>query len=226
MPAVKEYHKILGVSIDAKDDEIKKAYRKLALRYHPDKNSSSEAEEKFKDISEAYEVLSDPKKRRLYDNSLHNDKPSFYDHGYNDIFSQFHFQRPQDLFDSLFNSHMRNTSDPFAFMDDSFGFRSSSMMSSMMSGHPFFGQPQFATSSNFSQSGSMRSSSSQSQSSYGGGYSKSVSTITKNINGRVETVTVTKITDENGTRIIEDRSGNGGNNKRLKGSSYDNAIVL
>ena len=63
----KDYYKILGVSKTAKDDELKKAYRKLALKFHPDKNQSPGAEEKFKEISEAYEVLSDEKKRRIYD---------------------------------------------------------------------------------------------------------------------------------------------------------------
>lgn len=63
----KDYYKILGISRNATDDEIKKAYRKLALKYHPDKNRSAGAEEKFKEIAEAYEVLSDAKKREVYD---------------------------------------------------------------------------------------------------------------------------------------------------------------
>lgn len=63
----KDYYKILGIAKGATDDEIKKAYRKLALKYHPDKNRSPGAEEKFKEIAEAYEVLSDAKKREVYD---------------------------------------------------------------------------------------------------------------------------------------------------------------
>jgi len=63
----KDFYRILGVSKGASDDEIKKAYRKLALKYHPDKNKAKEAEEKFKEVAEAYEILSDKKKRDIYD---------------------------------------------------------------------------------------------------------------------------------------------------------------
>lgn len=65
--AQKDFYQVLGVSKNASQDEIKKAYRKLALTYHPDKNKSKEAEEKFKEINQAYEVLSDPKKKEAYD---------------------------------------------------------------------------------------------------------------------------------------------------------------
>jgi molecular chaperone DnaJ len=62
-----EFYRLLGVSKDASEAEIKKAYRKLAMEYHPDRNRSSGAEEKFKEITEAYQVLCDPQKRALYD---------------------------------------------------------------------------------------------------------------------------------------------------------------
>ena len=70
--AKRDYYEVLGVSKNASDDEIKKAYRKLALKYHPDKNpGNKEAEEKFKEISEAHAVLSDKQKRARYDQFGH-----------------------------------------------------------------------------------------------------------------------------------------------------------
>ncbi|KAH8265161.1 hypothetical protein KR044_010614 [Drosophila immigrans] len=63
----KDFYQTLGISRNAKDDEIRKAYRKLALKYHPDKNKSADASERFKLVAEAYEVLSDKKKRDIYD---------------------------------------------------------------------------------------------------------------------------------------------------------------
>ncbi|KAM7393930.1 hypothetical protein PAMP_020764 [Pampus punctatissimus] len=63
----KDYYDILGIQRGASEDDIKKAYRKQALRFHPDKNKSPGAEDKFKEIAEAYDVLSDPKKKDIYD---------------------------------------------------------------------------------------------------------------------------------------------------------------
>jgi molecular chaperone DnaJ len=62
-----DYYKTLGVDKKASQDEIKKAYRKLARQYHPDTNKDAGAEERFKEVSEAYDVLSDPEKRKKYD---------------------------------------------------------------------------------------------------------------------------------------------------------------
>lgn len=67
----KDYYEVLGISKSASNQEIKTAYRKQAMKYHPDVNKDSNAEEKFKEINEAYEVLSDEQKREIYDNYGH-----------------------------------------------------------------------------------------------------------------------------------------------------------
>ncbi|MCX7675206.1 MAG: DnaJ domain-containing protein, partial [Bdellovibrionaceae bacterium] len=70
--AKRDYYEVLGVNRNADLDTIKKAYRKLAMQYHPDRNpGNKEAEEKFKEAAEAYEVLRDPEKRELYDRYGH-----------------------------------------------------------------------------------------------------------------------------------------------------------
>ena len=67
----RDYYDVLGVSRDASDAEIKKAYRKLSKQYHPDINKEADAADKFKEITEAYEVLSDADKRSMYDQYGH-----------------------------------------------------------------------------------------------------------------------------------------------------------
>jgi molecular chaperone DnaJ len=67
----RDYYEVLGVARTAGDEEMKKAYRKLALRYHPDKNPGKEAEERFKECNEAYQILSDPQRRAQYDRFGH-----------------------------------------------------------------------------------------------------------------------------------------------------------
>ena len=99
----KNYYKVLGLNKGATEEDIKKAYRKMALKFHPDKNKEPDAEEKFKEIAEAYEVLSDKNKKTLYDNPrAAKDK---FSHSFNFSF------RPTDPFD-LFKNFF-NGADPF-----------------------------------------------------------------------------------------------------------------
>ena len=79
MATKRDYYEVLGVNKNATDDELKKAYRKLAKKYHPDANpdNKKEAEAKFKEVNEAYENLSDPQKRRMYDQFGHNGPQGF-----------------------------------------------------------------------------------------------------------------------------------------------------
>ena len=67
----RDYYEVLGINRNAADSDLKKAYRRLAMKYHPDRNSGAEAEQKFKEAKEAYEILNDPKKRSAYDQFGH-----------------------------------------------------------------------------------------------------------------------------------------------------------
>ena len=87
----KDYYQILGVERDAKESEIKAAYRRLARKYHPDVSKESNAEDKFKELGEAYEVLKDKEKRQAYDQLGANWKQGQNFNpppGWEDVFSQ------------------------------------------------------------------------------------------------------------------------------------------
>lgn len=94
MAAKRDYYEVLGIDRGASADEIRAAYRRLAKEYHPDINKSAEAEERFKEINEAYAILSDDEKRASYDRFGHSGvngiPPDFsFDFGFGDIFEQF-----------------------------------------------------------------------------------------------------------------------------------------
>ena len=97
----RDYYEVLGVSKNATNDELKKAYRRLALKYHPDKNQGDkESERKFKEAANAYEVLSNPEKRKMYDLRGHAGLDDMGFHGFEsnaDIFSNF-----GDIFGDIF----------------------------------------------------------------------------------------------------------------------------
>lgn len=98
--AKKDYYEVLGLQKGASDEEIKKAFRKLALKYHPDRNpDNKEAEESFKEINEAYQVLSDPEKKSQYDQFGTTD---FNGGGFNGGFDFSDFGGFGDIFDSFF----------------------------------------------------------------------------------------------------------------------------
>jgi len=99
--AKRDYYEVLGVSKTASDDEIKKAYRSLAKKYHPDVSTEENAEEKFKEVQEAYDVLSDPQKREQY-NQFGHDGPQFGGAGGFSGFGGQGFGGFEDIFSAFF----------------------------------------------------------------------------------------------------------------------------
>lgn len=112
MPEKKDYYEVLGVSKEAGEKDIKSAYRKLAMKYHPDKSDAPDTEERFKEISEAYAVLSDPDKRKQYDqfghagiNSQYSQEDLFRGVNFEDIFRGF--GGGESIFDMFFGGGRR-----------------------------------------------------------------------------------------------------------------------
>lgn len=184
-----EYYDILGVKPDASQKEIKKAYRKLALQWHPDKNKDEKekAEEMFQKISNAYEVLSDPEKRKAYDAGGKTNS-GFKNHGFH---SGFKFKSAFDMFNDFFEGE----DDPWAEFDKMFeGMGGGAHFGSHFKNHNAGGASGSHFKSHFANMGG----------GFGGGFGsfQSQSTSTTIINGvRVETKTMQK----NGNSIKEVR---------------------
>ena len=98
MPIKRDYYEVLGIPRNATDEEVKKAFRKLAFKYHPDHNHEDGAEGKFKEVNEAYEVLCNPDKRAAYDRFGHGGPEGLFGRG----FEGFEFSGFGDIFDAFF----------------------------------------------------------------------------------------------------------------------------
>ena len=106
----RDYYEVLGLTKSASTDEIKKAYRTLAKKYHPDLNKAADAAEKFKEVQEAYEVLSDPEKKNRYDQYGFAGVDENYSNGFNfNGFSSGGFDDLNDIFGSFFGSGFRGS---------------------------------------------------------------------------------------------------------------------
>ena len=103
MAEKRDYYEVLGVNRDASEEDIKKAFRTLAFKYHPDKNSEPGAEDKFKELNEAHEVLSDPQKRSAYDQFGHNRS------GFGQGFEGFDMGGFGDIFEAFFGGATTGT---------------------------------------------------------------------------------------------------------------------
>lgn len=126
MSSKRDYYEILGVPKNASREEIKNVYRRLALQYHPDRNKTTGAEERFKEISEAYAVLSDDEKRKRYDTYGHLGAEEVFrgsEANFDEIFKDMGFGGFRDIFDQIFGGRGvgfgGTAGDPFGF---GFGF--------------------------------------------------------------------------------------------------------
>ena len=180
----KDYYEILGVSKDATPEEIRKAYKKLAIKWHPDKHvdDKKEAEEKFKEIAGAYSVLSDPEKKREYDTGG-------MDFGFDDFDNLDPFAMFEDFFGKIHGKHGGFGNFGFGFDDDEddffgggFGF-----------GKGFGFKDDFGFSNDF------------------GGAGTSVKKTTQIINGKKITKTETTTIDSNGNKktMVKEETGDG-----------------
>ena len=183
----RDYYEVLGVSKDATEKDIKKAYRKLAFKYHPDKNpdNKKEAEEKFKEVNEAYSVLSDPDKRRQYDMGGFD----FEGFGFDDGFD------PMEIFKAFMGKHGNKKGKGhfgFGFDDDFF-------------------DDDFGNFGDFGDFGNFEKMEFNSFGGMGQGQGKSVRTTTQIINGKKVTKTETTTIDSKGNKktVVREETGDG-----------------
>jgi molecular chaperone DnaJ len=120
MSSKRDYYQILGVERQASKEEIKGKYRKLALQFHPDRNKDPGAEEKFKEISEAYAVLSDDQKRKTYDRYGHVGEDEVFrgsESNFEEIFKDIGFGGFSDIFEHFFGGGFSGSGrrNPFGF---------------------------------------------------------------------------------------------------------------
>jgi len=118
---MKDYYEILGVSKNASDAEIKSSYRRLALKWHPDRNKSTDATEKFKEVTKAYEVLSDPEKKKSYDQFGHE---AFTNAGSSSASQQNPYSYYSNFGGQNVNFDFGGSSDPFEIFEQFFGMGS------------------------------------------------------------------------------------------------------
>ena len=182
------YYKILEVNSDATNDQIKKNYRKLALKWHPDKNSNKElADKKFKEITEAYQVLSDSNKRASYDKF-----------GRCDVSKN---SNPFDIFNQIFKEHSMFSNDPFFSNNDPF------FSNNRFNNDPFFSNNMFNNSFSNKDGFTHFSSCSRSESIING---KKRVEETKNINGvEIKKVIIDDVIvseTHNGREMIENKN--------------------
>ncbi|KAK9764587.1 hypothetical protein K7432_007768 [Basidiobolus ranarum] len=208
------YYKILNVPVDANEADIRKAYRKGSLQWHPDRNleRKEEAERRFKLLAEAYEVLGDAKKRAIYDRygeqglKTGGRSSSKFDTGFK-FSGGFQFHSPEEVFSSFFNGK-----DPFSnFFEDSFFSHHMDVFEEMNSsfGDSFFNSDlgSFSSFSSFDGFDSGKRSGSRARA--------STSTSTYIVNGKKSTVTHT--TDAKGNVITTREFPNGRRQKEING---------
>ena len=201
-----DYYKILEVSENATNEEIRKAYKKLAIKWHPDKNpdNKKEAEEKFKSISEAYSILSNPEKRKEYEEYRNNGFEGEFD------FKEFNFNDPFEIFNNFFGMGFSD----LIFENDLFDDDEEDDFGNFYENIGFFNK------------GIKKDNERKGRNKNNNNVSKTVRKSEKIINGKkiskVETITI----DKNGNKKIEVREFTNNNNDNYKFEDDDDSYDI